>query len=203
MPCTRRVRLSWFCIGNSAASNRWGGCGRCSLDGRAGYAQDPRAHDCKCAGRVGRGSADPVTRFHSGVDLVGLNVVATDAQGRLVKGLASTDFTVFEDGQRQDVSPCSRSSWRRSIWRCCWTRPRAWPTRSARCSRWRAALPRRASSDRISVVEVKDVIRVLHPLNEDVAGAKQAIGGVCARGNTALQRRVYDAQGIGPTAPCR
>ncbi len=44
------------------------------------------------------------TVFRSGVDLVAFNVVVTDAQQKFVTGLAAQDFTVFEDGVKQDVS---------------------------------------------------------------------------------------------------
>lgn len=137
------------------------------------------------------GAQDPVTRFHSGVDLVGLNVVATDAQGRLVKGLESTDFTVFEDGQRQDVSLFAVVPAPIDLALLLDT--------SASMADKISTVQQAASgfiavvrpSDRISVVEIKDAIRVLHPLNEDVAGAKKAISGTYARGNTALYNGLY------------
>src|SRR5204863_3646884 len=42
--------------------------------------------------------------FHSGVDLVPLNVIVTDAHDRFVKGLNQSDFSVYEDGVQQDVA---------------------------------------------------------------------------------------------------
>jgi Ca-activated chloride channel family protein len=139
----------------------------------------------------GAGAQDPSTRFHSGVDIVSLNVVATDPQGRLVKGLASTDFTVFEDGQRQDVSVFAVVPAPIDLALLLDT--------SASMADKIATVQQAAigftavvrPTDRISVVEIKDAIRVLHPLNEDVAGSKRAIGGTFARGNTALYNGVY------------
>src|SRR5688572_7461737 len=50
------------------------------------------------------GAAAAQERFRSGVDLVGLNVVVADARGQLLPGLSREDFTVFEDGARQDIT---------------------------------------------------------------------------------------------------
>src|SRR5688572_1519808 len=44
------------------------------------------------------------TRFRSGVDLVALNVVATDGQGKLISGLSSDEFAIFEDGAAQEIT---------------------------------------------------------------------------------------------------
>jgi len=42
--------------------------------------------------------------FRSGVDLVSLNVIVTDAKDKFVTGLTQRDFAVFEDGVQQDLS---------------------------------------------------------------------------------------------------
>jgi Ca-activated chloride channel family protein len=43
-------------------------------------------------------------RFRSGVELVNVTATVTDDEGRFVSGLRQEDFTVYEDGQVQDVS---------------------------------------------------------------------------------------------------
>ena len=43
-------------------------------------------------------------RFKSGVELVNVTATVTDDNGRFVPGLRQEDFTVYEDGQIQDVS---------------------------------------------------------------------------------------------------
>lgn len=134
---------------------------------------------------------DPSTRFQSGVDLVGLNVVATDPQGRLVTGLASADFAVFEDGQQQDISVFTVVPAPIDLALLLDT--------SASMADKIATVQQAAvgftdvvrPGDRISIVEIKDAIKVLHPLNEDVAGARKAIRTTFARGNTALYNGVY------------
>jgi Ca-activated chloride channel family protein len=43
-------------------------------------------------------------RFKSGVEFVNVTATVTDSNGRFVSGLRQEDFTVYEDGQIQDVS---------------------------------------------------------------------------------------------------
>ena len=43
-------------------------------------------------------------RFKSGVEFVNVTATVTDTNGRFVPGLRQEDFTVYEDGQVQDVS---------------------------------------------------------------------------------------------------
>ena len=46
---------------------------------------------------------NPVTTFRTESDLVSLNVSVFDQEGRVVKGLSQSAFTVFEDNQKQQV----------------------------------------------------------------------------------------------------
>ena len=48
--------------------------------------------------------------FRAGVELVSLNVTVTDTQGRYVTDLAEADFSVFEDGAKQELSFFNRSN---------------------------------------------------------------------------------------------
>ena len=43
-------------------------------------------------------------RFRSGVELINVTATVTDDNGRFVSGLVKDDFTIFEDGKRQDVT---------------------------------------------------------------------------------------------------
>ena len=128
----------------------------------------------------------PETRFQSGVDLVALNVVVTDPQGRFVSGLSSPEFLVFEDGQPQDISlfdvvpaPIDLAL--------------LLDTSSSMADKigtvQQAAIGFTSvvrQGDRISIVDVKDTVKVIHPLNEDFASARKAIRSTYARGNTSL-----------------
>ena len=48
--------------------------------------------------------APPQTPFRAGVDLVSLNVTVADGQARYVTDLTAQDFTIFEDGVKQEVT---------------------------------------------------------------------------------------------------
>ena len=48
--------------------------------------------------------------FRAGVELVSLNVTVTDSQGRYVTDLNESDFSVFEDGAKQDLSFFNRTN---------------------------------------------------------------------------------------------
>jgi Ca-activated chloride channel family protein len=47
---------------------------------------------------------NPVTTFRTESDLVSLNVSVFDQEGRVVKGLPQSAFTVFEDNQKQQIT---------------------------------------------------------------------------------------------------
>ena len=48
-------------------------------------------------------SPDPF-RFRSGVELINVTATVTDDNGRFVSGLQKDDFTIYEDGARQEVT---------------------------------------------------------------------------------------------------
>jgi Ca-activated chloride channel family protein len=49
-------------------------------------------------------SAQEGFRFRSGVELINVTATVTDEDGRFVSGLGQDDFTVFEDGERQEIT---------------------------------------------------------------------------------------------------
>lgn len=133
----------------------------------------------------------PETRFQSGVDLVALNVVVTDPQGRFVSGLSSPEFSVFEDGQPQDISLFDVAPAPIDL-------ALLLDTSSSMADKigtvQQAAIGFTSvvrQGDRIAIVDVKDSVKVIHPLNEDFASARKAIGSTYARGNTALYNGIY------------
>ena len=46
-------------------------------------------------------------RYQTGIDLVNVTATVTDEDGRFVSDLARDDFTVYEDGQRQEITHLS------------------------------------------------------------------------------------------------
>jgi VWFA-related protein len=131
------------------------------------------------------------TTFHSGVDLVPLNVIVTDAHDKFVKGLNQADFSVFEDGVQQDVKYFAASNVPLDV---------AILLDSSSSMSERMATVQEAAvgfashlhdGDRITVIGVKETARTLHPLDGDVKGACEAIRHTSASGGTALYNALY------------
>jgi len=55
------------------------------------------------------GQPPPQVPFRAGVDLVSLNVTVSDGTGKYITDLTAEDFTVFEDGVKQDVTFFNRT----------------------------------------------------------------------------------------------
>jgi Ca-activated chloride channel family protein len=152
------------------------------LTATAAHAQEPGA-----AGTAGTAG----TRFSSGIDMVALSVVVTDAQGKFLGGLSADDFTVIEDGVAQPVSFFASTPVPIDL--------AILLDISASMSDRIQTVQQAAigftssmhSGDRITVVGIKDAVRVLHPLDEDVTAARTAIQGTKASGNTALYNALY------------
>lgn len=144
---------------------------------------------------VGGGHAlaqvDGQTTFRSGVDLVALNVVVTSPQEKFVSGLSAADFSVFEDGVQQDISFFSATAVPLDLAILLDTSA----SMTDRINTVQEAAIGFAStltaSDRVMIVDIKDAVRVLQPLGEDLDAARTAIRGTFARGGTALYNGLY------------
>jgi len=129
--------------------------------------------------------------FRSGVDLVTLNVIVTDEKNKFVTGLSQKDFVVFEDGVQQDLSffAAANVPLDLAILLDCSS------SMGDKMSTVQQAAVGFAShlrqGDRIMVVGIKDTVRTLHPLDEDVNGASDAIRRAIASGSTSLYNAVY------------
>lgn len=133
----------------------------------------------------------PRSTFRAEVDLVALSVVVTDGQQKFVTGLNLDDFAVFEDGIRQELSFFSASAVPLDLAILLDT--------SASMTDKIATVQEAAvgfmsslrPADRIVVVDIKDGAKVLSPLGNDVAAARQAILSTSPRGGTALYNGLY------------
>jgi Ca-activated chloride channel family protein len=129
--------------------------------------------------------------FRSSIDVVALNVVVTDPRERLVGGLASSDFAVFEDGIKQDVSFFAASDVALDLAILLDT--------SASMSDKMGIMQRAAlgfartlrPGDRALIVDIKDATRVLHALDADPDGVTAAIRSTRAGGGTGLFNGLY------------
>jgi Ca-activated chloride channel family protein len=143
------------------------------------------------SGGIVAAQGDQSTVFRGGTELVSLNVVVTDPQQKFVTGLSKDDFSVFEDGVQQDLSFFSAGAVPIDLAILLDTSA----SMTDKMQTVQEAAVGFASSvrpgDRLTVVDIKDGVRVLHPLNEDVAGAHRAIRKTTARGSTSLYNGLY------------
>ena len=140
---------------------------------------------------VGMRAQDPSTVFRGGVDFVSLSVVVTDGQDRFVSGLSASDFSIFEDGVLQDVSFFAATAVPIDLAILLDTSA----SMADRLETVQEAAIGLASSirpgDRLTAVDIKDTVKVLHPLNEDSEAARVAIRAATARGGTAVYNGLY------------
>jgi len=129
--------------------------------------------------------------FRSGVDLVSLNVIVTDAKDKFVTGLTQKDFAVYEDGVQQDLTFFAAANVPLDLAILLDTSS----SMSNRMETVQQAAIGFAShlrpGDRITVVSIKETARTLHPLDGDVNAACEAIRRTTASGGTALYNALY------------
>jgi Ca-activated chloride channel family protein len=129
--------------------------------------------------------------FRSGVDVVALNVVVTDGNQQFVSGLAVDNFSVYEDGIRQDVSFFAAGDAPLDLAILLDTSA----SMSDKMSTAQQAAIGFASTlrphDRVLIVDIKDASKILAPLGSDLDAAKAAILSTAARGGTALYNGLY------------
>lgn len=133
--------------------------------------------------------AGPV--YRAGVDLVALNVVVTDARQRFVNGLSADDFAVYEDGVMQDVSFFAAAYVPLDLALLLDTSASMhdkMETMQAAAVGFAETLRPR---DRVSIVDIKDSVRILQPLTGAFDTAIAAIRATTARGGTALFNGLY------------
>lgn len=129
--------------------------------------------------------------FKTGVDLVALNVVVTDRNQQFITGLTADHFAVYEDGVQQDISYFAASSVPLGLALLIDT--------SASMSDKMATMQEAAigfastlrPGDRLTIVDIKDGVRIVHPLDENIDSAKDAIRATTAGGGTALFNGLY------------
>jgi Ca-activated chloride channel family protein len=131
------------------------------------------------------------TTFRSGVDLVALNVVVTDGRDKFVSGLSAADFVVVEDGVPQQVSFFSAAAAPMDLALLLDTSASMIDKMSIVHEAATGFVSSARPGDRITIVDIKDGVKVLHPLDEDLDGARSAIRSTTSRGGTALYNGLY------------
>jgi Ca-activated chloride channel family protein len=148
-----------------------------------------------CAGeafaQAPSGGTPPPSVFRTGVDLVALNVVVTDPQQKYVTGLSVDDFAVFEDGVLQDLSFFAAKEVPLDLALLLDTSASMNDKMQTMQEAAVGFASRLHPGDRVTVVDIKDKVRILHPLDGELAGAAGAIRHTVASGGTALYNGLY------------
>jgi len=143
----------------------------------------------------GPGPARPAQTpaFRTGIELVSLNVTVTDASARFVTDLERDDFSVFEDGVKQDITFFNKS-----------TLPIALALMLDTSASMETKLPvaqeaaigfvrRLRPQDLAEVIDFDSRVTILAPFTADAAELEQAIRKTSAGGSTSLYNAVYIA----------
>jgi Ca-activated chloride channel family protein len=129
--------------------------------------------------------------FRAGVDLVALSVIVTDPQHRFVTGLSADDFSIFEDGVRQDVSFFAAQQVPLDLALLLDTSASMLDKMETMQKAAVGFLETLRAGDRAVVVDIKDNVRIVYPLGEDFQAAHAAVRRTVARGGTSLYNGLY------------
>ena len=150
------------------------------------------------AGLTGRQQPqDPVPpqggAFHSGVELVSLTVTVTDPANRYVTDLAQGDFSVFEDGVKQDVTFFNRTNLPLALSLLVDTSA----SMDDKIATVRAAatgfVAHLRPEDRTQLIEFDSRVNVLLPFTSAHPDLDRAIATLSAGGSTAIYNALYIA----------
>ncbi len=129
--------------------------------------------------------------YRAGVELVALPVVVTDGQQKLVSGLQAEQFAVFEDGVRQDITFFASSHVPLDLALLLDTSASMYDKIGRLQEAASGFVSTLGPEDRVSVVDVKDSVRTVHPMDGDLAAARRAIAATTPTGGTALYNGLY------------
>jgi Ca-activated chloride channel family protein len=131
--------------------------------------------------------------FRAGVELVSLNVTVTDGTGRFVTDLTQDDFSVFEDGVKQDVTYFTRSNLPIALSLLLDTSA-SMDTKLSTAQQAAIGFARRLrSQDLAEVVDFDSRVNVLQTFTNAAPELEQAILRTSAGGSTSLYNAVYIA----------
>jgi Ca-activated chloride channel family protein len=145
------------------------------------------------AGQQPPGGAGPLQggAFRSGVDVVSLNVTVTDPAGRYVTDLSREDFSVLEDGVKQDVTFFSRTSVPLAVSLLVDTSA----SMDDKIATVRAAasgfIAHLRPEDRTQLIDFDGRVTVLLPFTSAHPDLDRAIASLTTGGSTALYNAVY------------
>lgn len=147
------------------------------------------------SGEVARAAAQDGFRFRSGVELINVTATVTDDNGRFVSGLRKEDFTVYEDGQRQEITHFSNDRVPVSLGILLDTSGSMTPDKmaSARAAIDRFIFDLLGAEDEIFFMEFNNVPRLTQQFTKDRRALSRAVNRVNPAGGTAMFDAVADA----------
>ena len=138
-------------------------------------------------------SADQQPSFRVGVEVVSLNVTVTDADGRYATGLEPEDFSVFEDGVKQDITFFSRTNMPIALALLVDTSA-SMETKLPTAQEAAIGFARRLRpQDLAEVIDFDSRVSILQTFTNDIAAIEQAIRRTAAGGSTSLYNALYIA----------
>ena len=130
-------------------------------------------------------------RIRSGVELVSLNVTATDGQGKYITDLNEEDFEVYEDGAKQKLTFFSKTQQPISL-------ALLLDTSASMDERMKIAQDaaigfarQLRKDDQAMVIDFDSQVRVLAPFTNDASVLEQAIKTTTPNGSTSLYNAIY------------
>src|SRR5688500_9538924 len=131
--------------------------------------------------------------FRASVDLVTLSATVTGPGGRYISDLDAGDFTILEDGRKQDISLFERTRSPLAVSLLIdssGSMSREMPMARRAASEFVARL---RPDDVASIVDFNRRVQVLQPFTDDRAALERAIQRVVARGTTSMFNAIYIA----------
>jgi Ca-activated chloride channel homolog len=132
-------------------------------------------------------------RIRSGVELVSLNVTATDGQGKYATDLSEEEFEVFEDGAKQKLTFFSKTQQPISLALLLDTSA-SMDERMGTAQEAAIGFARQLhKDDQAEVIDFDSQVRVLSPFTNDAATLEKAIRSTTPNGSTSLYNALYIA----------
>ncbi len=140
-----------------------------------------------------RAQQAPVQSFRTGVELVSLAVTVTDANNEYVSNLTANDFSVFEDGVKQDVTFFDHSNAPLALTLLLDTSASMEEKLKTAQEAAIGFAKRLRPQDRAELVDFDTHVQILQDFTNNPALLEQAIRKTTADGSTSLYNAVYMA----------
>ncbi len=132
-------------------------------------------------------------RIRSGVELVSLNVTATDGQGKYATDLNEEEFEVYEDGAKQKLTFFSKTQQPISLALLLDTSA-SMDERMGTAQEAAIGFAKQLrKDDQAEVIDFDSTVRVLAPFTNDAAVLEKAIRATTPNGSTSLYNALYIA----------